>query len=116
MTSTRQRRFAFSILVAVVCAAVATDSYTAEVSTRTPDPAALVLLANGEEAIRYPRNLTKADIERWMTELSNWGRWGAEDQAGTINTITPAHRVRAAALRRGVHRQRGRRIDSVGRW
>ena len=47
---------------------------------------------------RYPRNLTQADIERWMTELSNWGRWGKEDQAGTVNLITPAKRRQAAAL------------------
>src|ERR1700722_14348634 len=47
---------------------------------------------------RYPRNLTKADIDRWMTELSNWGRWGKDDQAGTINLITPEKRKQAAAL------------------
>jgi kynurenine formamidase len=47
---------------------------------------------------KYPRNLTKADIERWMKELSNWGRWGDTDQAGTINLITPAKRKQAAAL------------------
>src|SRR5438105_11422850 len=52
---------------------------------------------------KYPRNLTKADIDRWMTELSNWGRWGKDDQAGTINLITPAKRKQAAALvREGV--------------
>jgi kynurenine formamidase len=45
-----------------------------------------------------PRNLTKADIDRWMTELSNWGRWGKEDQMGAINLITPAKRKQAAAL------------------
>jgi kynurenine formamidase len=47
---------------------------------------------------KYPRNLTKADIDRWMTELSNWGRWGKDDQAGTINLITPSKRKQAAAL------------------
>src|SRR5690242_13097435 len=45
-----------------------------------------------------PRTMTKADIDRWMTELSNWGRWGKEDQMGTINLITPAKRKQAAAL------------------
>ena len=33
-----------------------------------------------------------------MTELSNWGKWGKDDQAGTINLITPAKRKAAAAL------------------
>jgi kynurenine formamidase len=47
---------------------------------------------------KYPRNLTKADIDRWMTELANWGRWGKQDQAGTVNLITPAKRKQAAAL------------------
>jgi len=41
---------------------------------------------------------TKADVERWMTELSNWGRWGKTDQIGTFNLITPAKRKEAAAL------------------
>ena len=52
-------------------------------------------VAEGEA---YPRNLTKEDVDRWMTELSNWGKWGKEDQAGTINLITPAKRKAAAAL------------------
>jgi len=47
---------------------------------------------------KYPRNLTKADIDRWMTELSNWGRWGKDDHAGTANLITPAKRKQALAL------------------
>ena len=47
--------------------------------------------------------LTKADVDRMMTELSNWGRWGKEDQLGAINLITPAKRKQAAALvREGV--------------
>jgi kynurenine formamidase len=42
--------------------------------------------------------LTKADIERMMTELSNWGRWGRDDQLGALNLITPAKRRQAVAL------------------
>ena len=48
-------------------------------------------------AQKDPR-LTKADIDRWMTELSNWGRWGKEDELGAMNLITPAKRKQAAAL------------------
>jgi kynurenine formamidase len=33
-----------------------------------------------------------------MTELSNWGRWGKDDELGTVNLITPAKRKAAAAL------------------
>src|SRR5580698_1241152 len=42
--------------------------------------------------------MTKADIDRWMTELSNWGRWGKDDQLGALNLITPEKRREAAAL------------------
>ncbi|HEX4948943.1 MAG TPA: cyclase family protein [Blastocatellia bacterium] len=42
--------------------------------------------------------LTKADIEKMMTELSNWGRWGKDDQLGALNLITPAKRKQAATL------------------
>jgi kynurenine formamidase len=43
-------------------------------------------------------HVTHEDVERWMTELSNWGRWGKEDQLGALNLITPAKRKEAAAL------------------
>jgi kynurenine formamidase len=47
--------------------------------------------------------LTAGDIDRMMSELSNWGRWGADDQLGTLNLITPKVRQRAAAeVREGV--------------
>ena len=42
--------------------------------------------------------LTISDIHRWMTEISNWGRWGKDDQLGAVNLITPAKRQQAAAL------------------
>ena len=44
------------------------------------------------------QRLTKSDIDRMMTELSNWGRWGKSDQVGTANLITPAKRQDAAKL------------------
>ncbi len=55
---------------------------------------------SGAAPLQYPRNLTSADIERWMEELSNWGKWGKEDQAGTLNLITPAKRKAALGLAR----------------
>ena len=42
--------------------------------------------------------VTKEQFNTWMTELSNWGRWGADDQLGALNLITPAKRVAAARL------------------
>src|SRR5262245_49825307 len=42
--------------------------------------------------------VTAAQYERWKKDLSNWGRWGADDQIGALNLITPAKRRQAAAL------------------
>ena len=42
--------------------------------------------------------VTKAQYDTWMTELSNWGRWGDDDQLGALNLITSAKRVNAARL------------------
>src|SRR5262245_1797927 len=41
---------------------------------------------------------TKEQFERWMTELSNWGRWGRDDQLGAANLITVAKRKQALSL------------------
>src|ERR1051326_8195525 len=56
----------------------------------------LCLVCQGANAPSH--QATKADIEKWMTQLSNWGRWGKTDQSGTANLITPAKRKEAAAL------------------
>ena len=45
-------------------------------------------------------DLVQADFERLMEELSNWGRWGPDDQLGAANLVTPARRVEAARLAR----------------
>jgi kynurenine formamidase len=45
-----------------------------------------------------PPKLNKADIEGMLKSLSNWGRWGADDQLGAINLITPEKRKAAAGL------------------
>ncbi len=42
--------------------------------------------------------LSAKDVEEMMTTLSNWGRWGKEDELGTLNLITPQKRRQAAAL------------------
>jgi len=43
---------------------------------------------------------TEADSRRAMKELSNWGRWGEQDELGPANLITPAKRKQALALAR----------------
>jgi kynurenine formamidase len=42
--------------------------------------------------------LAKKDIDQMMTTLSNWGRWGKQDERGALNLITPQKRKEAAAL------------------
>ena len=44
--------------------------------------------------------VTAAMVEQWMTDLSNWGRWGNDDQLGTLNLVIPEKRRRALALAR----------------
>ena len=43
-------------------------------------------------------NLTDDDVIKMISSLSNWGRWGDDDQLGTMNLITQSKRKRAAAL------------------
>ncbi len=44
------------------------------------------------------REVPRAEFDRWMVEISNWGRWGSDDKLGTLNLITPAKRKAAVAL------------------
>jgi len=52
-----------------------------------------------DNSCRQPGSaFTKADIDRMRKVLSNWGRWGADDELGAVNLITPAKRIEAARL------------------
>ena len=42
--------------------------------------------------------VTKAQADRWASDLSNWGRWGKDDQLGALNLVTPQKRQQAMAL------------------
>jgi kynurenine formamidase len=42
--------------------------------------------------------VSEAQFAAWQKELSNWGRWGKDDEIGTLNLITPAKRRAAFAL------------------
>jgi kynurenine formamidase len=41
---------------------------------------------------------SEPEVISYLKTQSNWGRWGAEDELGTINLITPAKRAAAARL------------------
>jgi len=43
------------------------------------------------------------EVLEYFTSLSNWGRWGPEDELGTLNLITPERRLEAiATIREGI--------------
>lgn len=58
---------------------------------------ALLVIAPGNFSVDS-KNLNSDDIDKLMTALSNWGRWGKGDQLGTINLITAEKRKQAATL------------------
>ena len=60
------------------------------------------------------RDAGPADVERMRKELSNWGRWGKDDQLGALNLITPKKRREAAALvRDGVSVSMARNVEKA---
>ena len=87
-----------SLLVVLTVALVgcATDiEQTANLSQDTASPVSdYVPPAVAPES----HDLAQSDIERLMDDLSNWGRWGSDDQLGAANLITPAKRLEAIAL------------------
>ena len=42
--------------------------------------------------------VSRAEFNQWMQDISNWGRWGPEDELGTLNLITDETRQAAARL------------------
>ena len=56
-----------------------------------------MLIAGGSYADHHGE-ISAVDFEKMMVDLSNWGRWGPDDQLGTINFITAQKRISAAML------------------
>ncbi len=67
------------------------------------------------QAAEAPQSkVTKADMEKWKKELSNWGRWGKDDQIGALNLITAEKKKAAAALvKDGVSVSMSRNFDTT---
>ena len=66
---------------------------------RTKPSFYFVLCAAAALAVAQSRQAsTRADFEKDFKELSNWNRWGKDDQMGAVNLITPAKRKQAAGL------------------
>ena len=58
----------------------------------------IVTLLSANVSAQRNAKMTAADVDKLVKEVSNWGRWGKDDQLGAINLITPAKRKEAAAL------------------
>lgn len=72
-----------------------------------------VLAIGALSAPAVAEDVTQGQFDRWKTELSNWGRWGKDDEKGTLNLITPDKRKQAAALvRDGVTVSLARTLDT----
>lgn len=60
------------------------------------------------------KTITKAQFDGIFKEVSNWGRWGKNDQLGTLNLITPAVRREAAKeVEDGISVSLARNLDEV---
>jgi kynurenine formamidase len=54
----------------------------------------------------------ESDVLAWFDSLSNWGRWGDDDELGTLNLISPEVRRRAAQqVREGRRVSCGRNVE-----
>ena len=53
-----------------------------------------------------PDRLTIEEFDTLFESVKNWGRWGPDDELGTLNYLTPAKVAAAAGLVRS-----GRRVS-----
>ena len=64
---------------------------------------------------RKKKGLTKRDVLKKCKELSNWGKWGKNDQLGVLNYITQQDIVEASKLiKRGKVFRLGLNLDENG--
>ena len=57
---------------------------------------ATITVTVGAQESRAPRNID--EFEAMFQEINNWGRWGADDELGTMNLITTEKTREAASL------------------
>ena len=94
----QRRRFFRGALTGLALACV-TCAPAAEAPVTTTEPSTPTAPSYTPPVVTpESHDLDLADVERLMEELSNWGRWGPDDQLGAANLITPAKRLEAIAL------------------
>jgi hypothetical protein len=65
-------------------------------------------------AAQAPPNPTRAQVIQMMKDISNWGRWGKDDELGTFNLITPEKRRQATRLvREGISISLAHNLDKI---
>ena len=58
----------------------------------------LVGAGNWTLVAQEPTTVTADQVDQWMEELSNWSRWGPDDQLGAVNLISQTKRREALAV------------------
>lgn len=68
--------------------------------TKTGLALSLLVIFSSSQAIgdNTAAPMSRAVFDQLMQDISNWGRWGKEDELGSLNLITPAKRIAAAKL------------------
>ena len=93
------------VLVTIACVsgtAVASRGQQPAPGARPPGGGIQALVVDDAESARRgfkkPKDgpQTVAEYESLFKSISNWGRWGKDDQLGTVNLITDAKRKEAA--------------------
>ena len=90
---------AFALVAALAAPAARAQQQPPTPPTPSAAPAQPVgpaILSPGPSAARTPT--TADEFDRYFTQVSNWGRWGAADERGAANLITEAKGKQAAAL------------------
>ena len=93
MNEITRRRFLEAASLAAAAPAVA-----AAAQNQGPTQPAGPTRAAANRATSRARDLTDAELEAMFRRCSNAGKWGANDELGTLNYITPARRIAAAKL------------------
>ena len=91
MDDITRRRF---IEAASLAAAVSPLAAAAQNQGQAPAPTR----ATSARATSRARDLTDGELEAMFRRCSNTGKWGPNDELGTLNFITPAKRIAAAQL------------------
>ena len=89
------KRLLFAVLVVVAMLAIGKAARNV-LAMQGPPPIDPAVLARGAKA----PPLTIDQVNKWETELSNWGKWGPDDERGSLNFVTPQKTLEALKLAR----------------